>query len=524
MARHPHIVITGVEHWGHTRPLCAFAIKAVQMRDVYVTLFSHPHVYEKVKKEMSRGFNGPGGSERLAQFVRVVAVDCLAVGATRRETMSLELLRYFESFMALYTRLLQEKPVTCYLTQTEFAGVPAPNMVVLDLIVGPLGPMLRNYPKNEAKLAVFCSGMAAYCYSCFAPSENGGPLHFKEAAFLEAERTGRDVNDVAEDIVYTYGDGITQMPGLPKMYLWEFDPQDTTALTKGVALGALRLAMYDTYDSCDELIMTSTEAYEPVALAATREWFAETGRGVWAVGPLALSDSKEAREGEVAQSARGTEIKKFMDDVVEKYGEKKMIYMSFGSGFWPPVPDKYEAFIDVLIEKRIPFIFSYASPIAQLSDAFRARVENSDVGFLSQFSPQQTILAHPAVGWFISHCGQSSTLESVSAGVPIIAWPFHVDQPANAVHLTDNLEIAYELYEVRTGNGTKPTYRTGKAPVGTLEALRAEAHEVLDKAFGEDGARKRANVQKLRAQILRAWDKGGSAEVDMTKLLDRALA
>lgn len=144
-----------------------------------------------------------------------------------------------------------------------------------------------------------------------------------------------------------------------------------------------------------------------------------------------------------------------------------------------------------------------------------------------------------ALGWFVSHCGQNSTLEAVSSGVPVyvlsllqyltqvtdqtsysIAWPFQADQPANAVSLTEKHDVAYELFEVRIGNGLKTIYRTGKTPVGTLDALRAEAHEVLDKAFGEDGARKRANMKELQAKVHSAWDKGGSADVDMEKLLD----
>ena len=71
------------------------------------------------------------------------------------------------------------------------------------------------------------------------------------------------------------------------------------------------------------------------------------------------------------------------------------------------------------------------------------------------------------------------------------------------------------------GNGLKPIYRTGKAPVGTLDAVRAEAHEVLDKAFGEDGQRKRANAQKLKERINAAWDVDGPAYIDMQDFLDR---
>ena len=101
-----------------------------------------------------------------------------------------------------------------------------------------------------------------------------------------------------------------------------------------------------------------------------------------------------------------------------------------------------------------------------------------------------------------------------------ICWPFGADQPANAVNLTDNHDVAFELLEIRSGNGLKPIYRTGKTPVGSLEAVRAEAHEVLDKAFGEDGARKRENVLRLKEKMALALEKDGSAYLQMQALLD----
>ena len=101
-----------------------------------------------------------------------------------------------------------------------------------------------------------------------------------------------------------------------------------------------------------------------------------------------------------------------------------------------------------------------------------------------------------------------------------ICWPIHGDQPANTVNLTDNHGVAYELFEVRSGNGLKHIYRTGAVPTNTMDALRAEVHSVLDKAFGRDGQHKRVNVQQLKDKIDAAWTPGGSADVDMRRLLD----
>lgn len=102
-----------------------------------------------------------------------------------------------------------------------------------------------------------------------------------------------------------------------------------------------------------------------------------------------------------------------------------------------------------------------------------------------------------------------------------ICWPYRAEQPLNAMHLTDNLNIAYELFEVRTGeHALKPVYRTGRTPVGTADAIRAEVVGVLSQAFGKDGARKRANIMRLREATLAAWAEQGSSRRAMERLID----
>ena len=142
-------------------------------------------------------------------------------------------------------------------------------------------------------------------------------------------------------------------------------------------------------------------------------------------------------------------------------------------------------------------------------------------------------------GWFIAHGGHNGVTEAISAGVPQygpqpirysprtdasetnrIFWPFGGDQPQNAVHIADQLQVGYELLEVRTGPGLKPIYRTGYTPKGTVEAVKAEVRDVLQKAFGEDGAKKRAKLTQLQKALNGEWDENGSSRKDALAFLN----
>ncbi|OAY44945.1 anthocyanidin 3-O-glucosyltransferase 1-like [Manihot esculenta] len=67
------------------------------------------------------------------------------------------------------------------------------------------------------------------------------------------------------------------------------------------------------------------------------------------------------------------------------------------------------------------------------------------MGKVIGWAPQVTVLAHPAVGGFVSHCGWNSVLESIWYGVPIATWPMYAEQQFNAFEMVMELGLAMEI-------------------------------------------------------------------------------
>ncbi|KAG0449996.1 hypothetical protein HPP92_027005 [Vanilla planifolia] len=64
---------------------------------------------------------------------------------------------------------------------------------------------------------------------------------------------------------------------------------------------------------------------------------------------------------------------------------------------------------------------------------------------VKSWAPQVEVLEHVAVGGFVTHCGWNSVLESIVAGVAMIAWPLYAEQKMNKEFLVKAAGLAVEM-------------------------------------------------------------------------------
>ncbi|KAK4760856.1 hypothetical protein SAY87_005749 [Trapa incisa] len=140
-----------------------------------------------------------------------------------------------------------------------------------------------------------------------------------------------------------------------------------------------------------------------------------------------------------------------------------------------------------------------------LPDGFLERTQGTGL-VVRQWAPQVNVLAHAAVGAFMSHCGWNSILESIVNGVPMIAWPLYAEQRMNAVLLEEDFGVAF-----------RPKVRPSEK---TVE--RQEIAGLVSKILVSDGSSQamRKKVKELKESAKVALRQGGSSYEWLCKLED----
>ncbi|XP_068653546.1 UDP-glycosyltransferase 82A1-like [Aristolochia californica] len=121
-----------------------------------------------------------------------------------------------------------------------------------------------------------------------------------------------------------------------------------------------------------------------------------------------------------------------------------VIYVSFGSWVKPIGDEKIKQLALGLEATRRPFLWALA-PVwrAGLPTGYLDRVK--DRGMIIDWAPQKEVLAHEAVGCFLTHCGWNSTLEAIQAEKRLLCYPVSGDQFVNCRYIVKVWGIGEEV-------------------------------------------------------------------------------
>ncbi|KAI4354086.1 hypothetical protein L6164_002986 [Bauhinia variegata] len=134
-------------------------------------------------------------------------------------------------------------------------------------------------------------------------------------------------------------------------------------------------------------------------------------------------------------------------------------------------------------------------------------VKKSEKGLIVTWCPQLQVLAHEAVGCFVTHCGWNSTIEALSLGVPMVAMPQWTDQTTNAKYITDVLKMGLRA----------PADEKG---IVRRESLKNCIKEMMET---ENGKEMKKNALNWKTLATKAVDEGGSSDRNITEFVSTLL-
>ncbi|CAN6202514.1 unnamed protein product [Urochloa humidicola] len=182
---------------------------------------------------------------------------------------------------------------------------------------------------------------------------------------------------------------------------------------------------------------------------------------------------------------------------------RSVLYVSFGSMACLG-PDQMSEIAEGLYNSGKPFLWVVrATETAKLPEGFADKAAKATRGLIVRWCPQLEVLSHPSVGCFMTHCGWNSTVEALSAGVPMVAMPNWSDQTTNAKYIQDVWRVG-----VRVRPDAKGVVRSEEVERCVREVMEGEMREEF-----------RAKALEWSGKAKKSMSQGGTSDVNISDFL-----
>ncbi|KAJ7024035.1 hypothetical protein C8F04DRAFT_1132549, partial [Mycena alexandri] len=398
---------------------------------------------------------------------------------------------------------------------------PKPHTIHVDFFAGgPVFEPTKQILGPDCKILVWFSASLASMPSHLTDYDFGAIV--EEIYADESRRENRSKEVILQQVGDAWNGSdrlsgvVVKFPGVPDMYDYERLAYGGGPPPPG--LGTLFSLTQKMCKSVDGFIAVTSSCLEPVAIPYCRQFYKERGQELFAVGMQAHELCWDPAQP--IQLSNQT-IKSFLDKAASEHGSRSVLYISFGSLFFPvATPGHVEALIDTLLnlQQPFPFVLALGGPMASLPQELIERVNATGKGLICDFwVEQRATLQHKSVGWFLTHGGFNSVSEALVQGIPLIVWPCGGEQPINAALFSSGPNpIGIELLQIRAGPAVGPSLRGGPKITGTVEDATEEFKAVFTDARGARGATLRANAQKLSEGLREA--RAGEAAEELVRL------
>ncbi|KAL5542743.1 hypothetical protein UlMin_010453 [Ulmus minor] len=231
--------------------------------------------------------------------------------------------------------------------------------------------------------------------------------------------------------------------------------------------------------------------------------------GIGPLIPSAFLDEKDPSD-----TSFGADLFQCSNDHMEWLNSKpkgSVVYVSFGSFYVLKKSQREELakglldfgrpFLWVIIEKQIKDQNNEEEEEEELS----CREELEKLGKIVPWCSQMDVLSNTSLACFVTHCGWNSSMESLSCGVPMVAFPQWLDQITNAKLIEDVWKIGVRVKANKDG-----------------VAEGDEIKRCLDLVTGEEekGVEIRRNAEKWKSLAREAVEESGSSDRNFKAFVD----
>ncbi|XP_050229624.1 UDP-glycosyltransferase 73C12-like [Mercurialis annua] len=278
-------------------------------------------------------------------------------------------------------------------------------------------------------------------------------------------------------------------------------------------------------DYHEQIIAAEQESYgliintfEELEKAYVRQYKKAKGdKRVWCIGPVSLCNKDRLDKAERGNKAsiNENECLKWLDT----WQSGSVIYACLGSLNNLSPAHMIELGLGLEASDR-PFVWVIRGDDKSREvekwieeSGFEQRIKERGL-IIHGWAPQVLILSHSAVGGFLTHCGWNSTLEAISAGLPMVTWPLFADQFLNE-------KLVVQVLKIGVSAGVEAPEKWREEEQLGVSVKRETITRAVDELMreGEESKERRRKAKQLGKLANRATEEDGSSSINVKLLI-----
>ncbi|XP_020201730.1 7-deoxyloganetin glucosyltransferase-like [Aegilops tauschii subsp. strangulata] len=474
----PHAVIVPLPTQGHVTPMLKLA-KLLHCKGFHITFVNTEYNHRRLVRS-----RGPAAVEGLPDFRFATIPDGLPPSDADAT---------------------QDIPSVCYSTMTTC-------LPPLKRLLGELNrggpPVTCVVADNVMSFSVDAAAEIGVPCVLFWTASACGYMGYRNFRFLMKEGIAplKDEAQLSNGYLDT---PVAQAPGMSRhMRLRDFPSFICTTDRDDVMLNFL-LHHSEQAGRAAAVIVNTLDELEQPALDAMRAMLPR----VYTIGPLnLLADKGEAGPLAGIRASLWREDRSCLE-WLDGREPRSVVYVNFGS-ITTMSGEELVEFAWGLANCGHPFLWIVRNDLLAKGAAVRLPPEFLEATkgrcLLASWCEQEAVLRHQAVGVFLTHSGWNSALVSISAGVPMLCWPFFAEQQTNARYACVEWGVGMEIGDDVRRDEVEARIREvmgGEGAAGReMKRRAAEWEEMCVRATAQPGGRSVANLESLiKDVLLAAW-------------------